>query len=409
MPTTAYPAATASPSTALTQRAAARALAQLKRYYPALAVTGPRQSGKTTLVRAIFADKPYANLEEPDTREFALSDPRGFLGRFPDGAVLDEVQRAPELFSYLQARIDATTPRPREALFILTGSQQLGLTATTSQSLAGRVGYLHLLPFSLAEAQRYPAARSLGTWLATGGYPPIHDRDIPSAVWFRDYVATYVERDVRQLINVRDLATFQRFVRMCASRVSQILNLTALASDCGITHHTAKAWLSILEASYIAFTLQPWHGNIGKRLVKAPKLYFYDTGLAAWLSGQTDANRLEMSSMRGPLFENWLLTEVMKSRFTGLIDAQCHFYRDSNGNEIDLVIDFNGRRAAIEIKSGQTLASDWFDTLSRQASSIDAPTRFIAYGGDRNETRTRATAIAWRHAAAHIEAWLATP
>jgi predicted AAA+ superfamily ATPase len=386
----------------MSPRHAAAALSQLRRYYPVIAVTGPRQAGKTTLVREAFSDRPYANLEEPDTREFARADPRGFLNQFPEGAVLDEVQRSPELFSWIQARVDAKpdAARPRDAQFILAGSQQLGLVEGISQSLAGRAGYLHLLPFSLAEASGYPASRELAAWLATGGYPPIHDRNIPPAIWFRDYVASYIERDVRQMINVRDLAAFQRFVRMCASRVGQLLNLSALAADCGITHNTAKAWLSILEASYIAYTLQPWHGNIGKRLVKAPKLYFYDTGLAAWLAGFGSGVSLEHGAMRGPLFENWVMTEVMKLRFNTLTDLQCHFYRDSNHNEVDLVVDFEGRRVAVEIKSGQTVAADWFAPMNRAAAAISADEKLIIYGGSKSETRSDARVLGWRDAVA---------
>jgi predicted AAA+ superfamily ATPase len=377
-------------------RLASAAFEDLQRYYPIVAVTGPRQSGKTTLVRRKCTDRPYANLEEPDTREFASLDPRGFLAQFPDGAVLDEVQRVPLLFSFLQADVDQASSRQARAKFILTGSQQLGLMAGVTQSLAGRVGLLHLLPFAYAEIDRTRPASVLETWLLTGGYPPIYDRRVPPSMWHRDYVATYIERDVRQLLNVRDLASFQRFVRMCAARTGQLLNLSSLAADCGITHNTARAWLSILEASYIAFTLAPWHTTLGKRLVKTSKLYFYDTGLAAWLAGYSDTATLQNSAMRGALFENALVLEAMKYRFNFLKDAACHFYRDSNGNEIDLLLDFAGKRHAIEMKSGTTLAEDWFRPLTRNATLLQANSISLIYGGTQTATRQGVDVVSWK-------------
>ncbi len=383
-------------------RLASGAFSQLQRYYPIVAVTGPRQSGKTTLVRSQCKDKPYANLEEPDTREFATADPRGFLAQYPDGAVLDEVQRVPSLFSYLQAEVDEAQhsgkpkkARPWHARYILTGSQQLQLMEGVTQSLAGRVGFLHLLPFGYAEIRDAAPKMTLDNWLISGGYPPIYDRKIPPAIWHRDYVATYIERDVRQLLNVRDLTSFQRFVRMCASRVGQLLNLSALAADCGITHNTARAWLSILEASYLVFTVAPWHANIGKRLVKTPKLYFYDTGLAAWLAGYTSADQLRHSPMRGALFENAMVLEAMKVRFNFLKDAACHFYRDSNSNEIDLLLEFEGKRHAIEMKAGVTVASDWFQPLLHHQSILEADTLSLVYGGNKSMHRQQVDVVSW--------------
>lgn len=374
-------------------RTAAATLERLKDYYPVVAVTGPRQAGKTTLARAVFADRPYANLEEPDTRDFARADPRGFLGRFARGAVLDEVQRAPELLSYLQARVDEEGKAGR---WILTGSQQLGLMGGISQSLAGRVGYLHLLPFSLEELAAHRKPRSLEAMLWEGGYPPIHDRGVPAPAWLRDYVQTYVERDVRQLVNVRDLGVFQRFVRMCATRTGQVVNLSSLAADCGVTHNTARGWLTVLEASYVAFTLPAWHRNVGKRLVKAPRLHFYDTGLAAWLAGVGDAESLGLSSLRGPLFESWVVSEVMKHRFNRLRDWACHYYRDSNGNEVDLVLEFGGRTVAVEIKSGATLAGDWFKGLRRFADVAGGAEMVLVYGGGDSFTREGVRVVGWR-------------
>jgi hypothetical protein len=381
-------------------RTAAPTLQRLADFYPVVAVTGPRQAGKTTLATAVFPGKPYANLEEPDTREFAQADPRGFLGRFPDGAVLDEVQRAPELLSYLQARVDADKAAGR---WILTGSQQLGLVGGITQSLAGRMGFLHLLPFSLGEIEGLRRPPSLESMLWTGGYPPIHDRRIPPPVWLRDYVQTYVERDVRQLVNVRDLGVFQRFVRMCATRTGQALNLSAMAADCGISHNTARGWLTVLEESYLAFQLPSWHRNLGKRLVKAPRLHFYDTGLAGWLAGVGHAQALELSALRGPLFESWVVSEVMKHRFNHLVDAACHFFRDSNGNEIDLVIELEGRTMAVEVKSGATLAGDWFRGLHRFAGVVRDVQPVLVYGGEGGFEREGVTVLGWRS----LPQWLA--
>jgi len=369
------------------------ALERLKDYYPIVAVTGPRQSGKTTLTRATFRQRPYVNLEEPDTREFALADPRGFLARYPEGAILDEVQRAPALFSYLQARADE---EQRAGAWILTGSQQLGLAGGTSQSLAGRAGYLHLLPFSQEELSQARKPESLEAMLWAGCYPPIHDRIIPANVWLRDYVQTYIERDVRQVVNVRDLATFQRFVRMCAMRAGQVLNLSALAADCGVSHNTARGWLTVLEAGYLAFTLPAWHRNLGKRLVKAPKLQFYDTGLAAWLAGMDSPGTLGLSVMRGPLFEGWVVAEVMKLRFNRLWDAACHFFRDSNGNEVDLVVEFGGRTVAVEIKSGATIAGDWFRGLRRFRDLVPDVEAMLVYGGEGAFEREGVRVFGWR-------------
>ena len=374
-------------------RTAAPTLKRLAEYYPVVAVTGPRQAGKTTLARAVFPGKPYANLEEPDTREFASADPRGFLARYPEGAVLDEVQRSPGLLSYIQARVDEERKAGR---WILTGSQQLGLAGGISQSLAGRVGYLHLLPFSLEELSRLHKPASLEAMLWAGGYPPIHDRGVPPPVWLRDYVQTYVERDVRQLVNVRDLGVFQRFVRMCAMRTGQTLNLSSLAADCGVTHNTARGWLTVLEASYIAFTLPSWHRNLGKRLVKAPRLHFYDSGLAAWLAGVDSPQTLGLAALRGPLFESWVVSEVMKHRFNHLKDAACHFFRDSNGNEVDLVIELGGRTMAVEIKSGATLAGDWFRGLHRFAQAAGDVQPMIVYGGEESFEREGVAVFGWR-------------
>lgn len=378
------------------KRSATNTLLELCAGYPIVAITGPRQSGKTTLARALFAAKPYVSLEDPDQRELASIDPRGFLARYPDGAVVDEAQRCPDLFSYLQTRVDLDG---RCGLFVLTGSQQFGLLSGITQSLAGRVGLVELLPLSLGEltaAGMVPA--SLEDILFKGAYPPIHTRPVAPGAWYANYVRTYVERDVRQLVNVRDLGTFQRFVRMCAARTGMLLNLSALANDCGITHNTAKAWLSILEASYIVFLLRPHHANFNKRLVKAPKLYFYDSGLAAWLLGITESDMLAIHPMRGPLFESWVVAELLKGRFNRGLVSNLFFWRDSSGNEIDVLAETGGVLVPIEIKSGQTVTRDFFTGLLRWQAIADgaAGGGFLVHGGEHHQSRSGVEVLPWR-------------
>jgi hypothetical protein len=375
------------------KRTCAAALRRLGRYYPVIALTGPRQSGKTTLARATFPRKPYVNLEDPDICEFAERDPRGFLGQYPSGVVLDEAQRAPGLFSYLQTIVDADR---RPGMFVLTGSQQFGLFSRIAQTLAGRVGLVHLLPFSLSELGRAAAPRSVEELLWRGLYPPVIDRGVPPGTWYADYMATYVERDVRQLVNVRDLNAFRRFVRMCAARTGQLLNLSSLAADCGVTHNTAKAWISVLEASYIVRLLAPYHRNFGKRLVKAPKLYFVDTGLAAWLAGIREPGELVIHPMRGALFETWVFAELLKYGCNRAQPAELHFWRDSSGNEVDFLVERKGRLHPLEVKSGRTIAGDYLDGLERFARIAGAESGTLVYAGDAAQNRTTAAVLGWR-------------
>ncbi|MHB1359258.1 MAG: ATP-binding protein [Rhodocyclaceae bacterium] len=382
-------------------REAVTSLHQLAGWYPVVALTGPRQAGKTTLARAVFPDKPYVSLEDNDVRSFALADPRRFLGQFPVGAVLDEIQRAPELFSYLQTLVDAN---PGMGRYIITGSQQFGLTEKITQSLAGRVGFLHLLPFSWAEVDDLLAAKSLEEILWQGFYPPLHDRGIPPHVWFSDYLTTYVERDVRLAINIRDLATFHRFVLMCAARTGQLLNLSALAADCGITHNTARAWLSVLEASYLVTRLPPYHRNLGKRLTKTPKLYFLDTGFAAWLAGIRDARELVAGNLRGPLFETFVIAEFIKHKRNHLRPEELYFWRDHAGHEIDLLIERGDRLVAVECKAGQTVAQDWFAPLERFSAFAHNAESLILYGGETGQPRSQTPVVGWRKLSAALAA-----
>lgn len=379
----------------------AQATAQrLAKGFPIVALTGPRQAGKTTLARLTFGDKPYVSLEDPEEREFALTDPRNFLARFPQGAILDEIQRTPALFSYLQNLVDT---RQRMGDFILTGSQQFSLHSGISQSLAGRVGLIQLLPFSLGELiDARQQSNSLEAQLFTGGYPTLYDRPVTPADWFGNYVATYLERDVRELLAVRDLALFQRFLKMCAARSGQLLNLSALAADCGISHVTAREWLSVLEASYVVFLLRPWHNNLGKRLVKTPKLYFLDTGLLAWLLGIHDATSLATHALRGPLFETLIVTEFIKHAFNAGRAAELYFWRDSNGHEVDLLVPHGVQMRPIEIKSGATFASDWLRGVTKWRALADdlAAPGWIIWGGTQSHVREDNEIISWRDLAA---------
>jgi hypothetical protein len=373
----------------------------LARRHPVVTITGPRQSGKSTLCRDAFPRKPYVSLEPPDQRDLARHDPRAFLARFPRGVVIDEVQRAPELLSYVQEAVDRD---PSPGRFILTGSQQLGLIEAVSQTLAGRTALLQLLPLNLTEIQRFPKAPAdLWTLVWTGGYPRIYDRKLPADEWLSGYASTYVERDVRQLVNVGDLLAFQTFVRLCAGRVGQLVNLSALGADAGITHMTARAWVSVLEASFIAFRLPPLHRNLTKRLVKTPKLYFHDTGLLCWALGIRSPAQLDTHPLRGAIFECWVVSEILKHHTHRGLTPRLSFFRDQKGHECDLVIEQGDRLTAVEIKSGQTVASDVFAALARVVDDLRAGpggtmpvAPVVVYAGGDSHARTVAHQLSWR-------------
>jgi len=380
----------------LIPRHAHSVLLELATGYPVLALTGPRQSGKTTLARAAFEDKDYVSLEDLDELAFAQRDPRGFLARFPGGAVIDEAQRCPALFSYLQGLVDT---EPRMGAFVLTGSQQFGLMAGITQSLAGRVGSVQLLPIALYELTGAKiAVDNINQLLVRGLYPAVYDRPLTPQRWYSDYIATYVERDVRQISAIHDLSLFQRFLKMCAARTGQLLNLHALANDCGMSHPTARAWLSILEASYIVFLLQPHYRNFGKRLVKTPKLYFHDTGLAASMLGIQDEAHMSIHPSRPALFETMIVNEFLKVRYNQGQRSNCYFWRDNLGNEIDLLLELGDELVAVEIKSGQTFTTDYFTGL-RKWSAIagqQGTSPHLVFGGNQSFETGGVQVHSWR-------------
>jgi hypothetical protein len=368
-------------------RIAEKELLTLSGQYRAIAVVGPRQSGKTTLVRGVFPEKTYVNLENIDTRRFAIEDPRGFLSGFPDGAILDEVQRVPELFSYLQQKLDENTTKGQ---FILTGSNNFLLQENITQTLAGRVGYMFLMPLSLHELnQPIPSTDAL---IYRGLYPELYDdEEMDAGKYYSNYIRTYVERDVRLIKNIVDLYTFERFVRLCAGRTGQLLNMNSLAIETGVDNKTIASWLSVLETSFIVFRLQPYHKNYNKRIVKMPKLYFYDTGLASALLGIENKEHLSLHPFRGALFENMVVLEFLKNRFNHGKTNNLFFWRDNVGTEIDLLIENAERLVPIEIKSGQTITDAYFKYLTTWSKISGIDTGYVIYAG--NQTQKRSNGI----------------
>lgn len=377
------------------QRKLSSKINNLSHQYPVVTLTGPRQSGKTTLVKAVFPDWKYISLEEPDVREFALTDPRGFIDAYPERTIMDEVQRAPELFSYIQTHVDDIG---KEGVYILTGSFNFGLMEGITQSLAGRVAVLELLPFSfleLTEANRLPDA--IEDLMFTGSYPRIYDKNLPPPEWYANYVTTYLERDVRQVKNVTDLSAFQRFLKMCAHRSGQMLNLSALGDDCGITHNTAKSWLSVLEAGYIVYLLRPHHKNFNKRLIKSPKLYFYDSGLLSYLLGIASSETLVAHAFRGHVFETWVISELIKGRRNRGLRENIFFWRDNTGHEIDCLIDQGDTLIPLEIKSGKTVSSDFFKGLAYWSKISEKYTgrMYVVYAGSMDQPREKGQVLSW--------------
>lgn len=364
-------------------REAEKELQLLSAQFKAVAVTGPRQSGKTTLVKKVFKEKAYVNLENPDLRQFAREDPRGFLSNYPDGAILDEVQRVPELFSYLQQILDE---KEQNGLFILTGSNNFLLNSNISQSLAGRVGYLFLLPLDIGEIN--PGANMSNQLIFKGGYPEIYQKDIDPKKYYDNYIRTYVERDVRLLKNITDLYTFERFLRLCAGRTGQLLNMSSLAADVGVDVKTIGSWLGVLEASFIAFRLYPYHENYNKRIVKMPKLYFYDTGLASALMGIEDVSQLTIHPLRGGLFENLVVVDFLKRLYNNGKQNNLYFWRDNIGNEVDLLIKKGANRYPVEIKSAQTISDEFFKGIRYWNKLTNTEGGYLVYAGDMLQKRS---------------------
>lgn len=372
-------------------------LKEIAGQFKAVAVTGPRQSGKTTLAKMAFPNKPYVTLESLDERERATRDPRLFLSRFPDGCILDEIQRVPDLFSYLQENLDS---HPEPGRFILTGSQQFGMMEKITQSLAGRIGILSLLPFSISELRDGGfLSGSLHEVLYQGAYPPIFDQKINPHLWLDSYITTYVERDVRQIINIQDTLVFQRFLSLCAGNIGQLFNANRIGNDCGIAHGTVSKWISILETSYIAFRLSPHHRNYRKRVVKTPKLYFWDVGLAIRLLGIESAQQLATHPLRGELFENWALVELEKGRFNRGKKSNLFYWRNNTGLEVDVIAEQADKLLPVEIKSGATLTTDWFKGINQWLSlaGADAVNPTLIYGGDTPWTEGPTTVIPWNN------------
>lgn len=371
-------------------------LRDLAESFPAVMLTGPRQSGKSTLCRSLFPDHGYVNLESPDVRAFAQEDPRGFLGQFEGSAIIDEVQRVPELLSYLQPLIDEN---PVAGRWVLTGSQNLLLLESVSQSLAGRVGIAHLLPLAYSEVRRFARApESLDDVLFTGGYPRIYDESLDPSAWLSAYIATYVERDVRTISNIGDLTAFQRLLELCAGRTGQLLNYSQLASDCGISQPTAKSWLSVLETSFVVFRLPAYTANVRKRVVKMPKLHFYDTGLVCWLLGIRSAEQLRTHPLKGAVFESWVVSEIIKHRTNAGERGGVFFYRDQHGVEADAIVETRAGALVVEAKAGQTVASDMAGSARRVRDALELASSsepMVVYGGAESQRRSGARLLAW--------------
>lgn len=365
--------------------------------YPIVAITGPRQSGKTTFLKSALSGYRYVNLENPDNRNFAETDPKSFLQEYDKFVIFDEVQRVPKLFSYLQGIVDDSGIMGQ---FILSGSQNFHLMQNITQSLAGRVAIFKLFPFEYTELKSANLMNQEDYFfnLARGFYPALYDRDIKSKIFYSNYLQTYVQRDVSELINIRDLRLFQNFVALCATRVGQLLNLNTLAAECGITQPTAKAWLSALENSYILFQLHPYYKNFSKRIVKTPKLYFYDTGLVCHLLKISSQKQLQTHALKGSLFENLMIAEYVKQMYHQNELQDIWFWRDSSGNEIDLLVENYSGISTVEFKASTTLMSDMFKQLTRfeNISAIENLNKVLVYGGNEKQRRTAATVTPWK-------------
>lgn len=367
--------------------------------YPVVVITGPRQSGKTTLVKKIFSKFKYVNLEDIEIRTFAQDDPKGFLKQYGQKLIIDEVQRVPELLSYIQLIVDE---KKKNNLYILTGSQNFLLMEKVNQSLAGRVVVFSLLPFSLGElksAKKINAGATISEVLFRGFYPKLYDQKIEVAQYYLNYTQTYIERDVRLIKNITNLSQFQRFLTLVAARTGQILNISSLADDCGINHRTAGEWLSILEASYIIFLLKPYYKNYNKRIMKMPKIYFYDTGLLCSLLNISNSKQVDTHFLKGGIFESFVIADFLKQKYNRAKKPNLFFWRDKTGNEVDLIIEKVNKIISIEIKSGQTIRQDFFRGLNyyNRISKASSKNSRVIYGGNGNQVNKQGAVIGWRN------------
>jgi uncharacterized protein len=354
----------------------------LSKQYPVITITGPRQSGKTTLCKNLFQNKPYVSLETPDMRRFAIKDPNRFLKEFPNGAVLDEIQKVPQLLSYIQTIVDE---KNKNGLFVLTGSSQFELMNSITQSLAGRTAIAKLLPFSFNEIYSKNKHLDTNEILYKGFYPRIFDKKLNPTEALAFYTTTYLERDIRELINIKDVIKFNTFLKICAGRTGQVLNLSSIGNECGVNHNTIKAWISVLEASFIIFLVKPYYRNFNKRLIKSPKLYFIDVGLACSLLEIENKSHLKQHPLRGALFETFVVSEFLKSRFNRVKTNNLYYFRDNTGNEIDLILDYGDKQIPIEIKSGETITDEYFKNLNyyKKLGSKYVDKMYLIYAGNK--------------------------
>ena len=381
---------------------------RLVKEYPVVTITGPRQSGKTTFCRALFSRKPYVSLEPIDQREYARVDPRGFLAEYPEGVVIDEIQNAPDLTSYIQSIVDDD---PEPGRYIVTGSQHFGLTQAVNQSLAGRTAIVHLLPLSLDEAAAFGVdVDDLWKVIFRGGYPGIYERKLDPRRWLSNYLRTYIERDVRQLSDIGNLEAFTRFVTLAAGRTAQEINFSSLGGDVGASHNTVRAWMSVLEASFLIFRLPAWHPNLRKQLVKSPKLHFVDSGLVCHLLGIRSADDLRHHPLRGAIFESWVAAEIYKHRLHRGEDIGMYHFRQSRGLEVDLIITDRQSLIACEVKSTATFDSSFlrplkqFDILLERMTRRPQVNKRVVFGGDKGQKRSDADCLSWQ--ALHKQRWL---
>ncbi len=372
------------------QRATIDLLKELIKHFKVVAVIGPRQSGKTTLVKQVFSGRAYVNLETPTNLNFAFEDPVGFLQQYPNGAVIDEAQKAPHLFSFLQEIVDNSN---KPGMFILTGSNNFLLNKTISQSLAGRVAYLQLLPFSFRELKENIPEYKDAELILNGFYPPVYDQNIPYRLWYPNYIKSYVERDVRQIKNISNLIHFEKFIRLLAGRTAQELNFNSLSVELGVDLKTVQSWVSVLEQSFLVFLLKPYHKNFNKTIVKRPKLFFYDTGLVCSLLGITSETTLNLHPLKGAIFETMVVSEFIKIQQTLTDKPQLYYWRDKTGREIDLIIEKQNGFVPVEIKSGKTIQESFFKNLKYWQRLSGSKKALLAYAGEAEQKRSNGIEI----------------